>query len=364
MCESPPKFEYFDYKKNGYPIMCTGVERPQCNIVEVNSTSNDPDNLVYYCKNIMCGKYHKIYSQDDLLYAIYYMEADRVKKLLRMMTLEDIENVKVYNRNILDYIIYSLLSITGQRTVPTLDNIWGDSFTSPYYKNNPIEILKCKKYLELLDVVCERVPYLIEEKHFSSINKSNYSMLNVLNNYFQKEDGDSKCYICFGSYSSELINSICKCKTTKVHISCLIKTVKEFGDVCSICNENFNARVDSRNRIFFPFSNLYWDQLGSIVHVVPVDDITESLRFSTSYLVKDRVKQILEQITDEEFIVFKNQFKKVPKQAKFYISFKFDKDDYLMMTPYPSSNMNCEKYPELHREINNLFKDRENKINK
>jgi len=39
---SKPQFEYYDWSKNGYPVLYKGVERPMCNIVAVDTTSNDP----------------------------------------------------------------------------------------------------------------------------------------------------------------------------------------------------------------------------------------------------------------------------------------------------------------------------------
>ena len=342
--------------------MYAGIKRPKCNIVEVSATCNDPENLIYSCKNIACGKYHKIYKEDDLRYAIYFMESSRVKNIFQTMKIEDIEKIRMHEKStatILQYVLYSLGSISGQRNIPTLDNIWSDSFVSPFYKNKSLEKLKCKKYLELLDVICQFVPHFINEIMFTSLNgKANYDVIDVLNNYYQK-DTDDKCYICFGSYSNELVDNICNCKTSKVHVGCLIKTVKELGDKCLLCNKSINARIDSRKRIFFPFSNMYWSPLMSNMIIIPKEDFAESLIFATIYLVTDRVDQLLKSITDEEFFKFKHNFKNVPKGAKYYINFKLSDDNYLIMTPYPTTNMSHEKYPKEHNEINNLLKSRE-----
>ena len=357
-----PAFEYFDWLKNGYPQMYVGSEWPKCNIVKYNVKCNEPENLIYLCKNVCCGTYHKVYEKDNILYAIYYMEANAVKNILETMKIEDIEKIKMYEKstvNIVKHIVYELGSKSGSRAVPTLDNICNDSFTSPYYKHSEQEKIKCNKYLELLDVICQFVPHLVSEELFVS---NNNAVINVLNNYYQKIDDDNKCFVCFGSYKNELIDSICECKTTKVHIGCLIKTVKNFGNTCLVCKKSYNARLDSRNRIFFPFSNLYWEPLMSKMMIIPMNDITQSLTYASYNLVMDRVAQILNKITDEEFLTFKNQYKKIPKSAKYYIQFKYDNDDYLMMTPYPASNMHCIKYPDEHNAINMMFKSRELQI--
>lgn len=361
------EFEYFDWLKNGLPVLYRNVECPKCTIVDTQLTQNDPENLIYYCKNHTCDKYHKVFKDDSLRYAIFYMEANQVKKIFDTMTLDEIEKIKMHEKmscNILEYIINSLFSISGKRDVPTLDNVSNDSFKNPFCKHKQIEKLKCKKYLELLDVVCQYLSHFISEKMFHSMNVSaNYDVITVLNNYYQKTN-ENCCYICLGSYESQLIDSVCNCKTSKVHIGCLIKTVKQLGDTCGVCKKSFNSKIDDRGRTYFPFSNLYWDQLGSHIHIVPSNDIETSLMFATQYLVIDRVCNILENITDEEFINFKNKFKKIPKAAKFYINFKFDNDNHLVMTPYPATNMSIEKYPIEHAKINKLLRERERQIKK
>ena len=139
--------------------------------------------------------------------------------------------------------------------------------------------------MELLDVVCQYLPHCIDENMFMYMNSvANYDVINVLNKYYQKISND-RCYICFGSYESELINSICDCKTFKVHISCLINIVKKIGHTCGVCKKSFKPKVDNRERIFFPFSNLYRDPLCSNMHVIPIDDITNTIMFAVGYLV-------------------------------------------------------------------------------
>lgn len=97
----------------------------------------------------------------------------------------------------------------------------------------------------------------------------------------------------------------------------------------------------------------------SNIEIISTEDIENSLIFATMYLVIDRVSQLLESITYETFMEIKNKYKDVPKKAKFYIDFKFDDENFLMMTPYPQSNMSCDKYPNEHSYINNLLKNKE-----
>ncbi len=361
------QFEYFDWLKNGYPVMCVGKSWPECKVISVSANCNDPDNLIYLCKNVGCGKYHKIYEEDALRYAIYYMEANYVKKIFQTMTINEIENVKMYEKstqNILDYTLSSLSSYSGGKNsyLPTLDNTWSNSFTNPYMNWKEIEKFKCKKYLELLDVLCEHLSHCIDEKHFKSLNCcANVQCKEVLNKYYQKENNNF-CYVCFGTYQDELIDSICNCKSCKIHVSCLINVVKTIGDTCKTCNSNFNHRIDSRHRIFFPFSNIYWAPLMSNLTIITKNDFEQSLTFACHNLVIDRVAQLLSEISDEIFLIFKNKFKDISKEAKYYISFKGDGNGYVMMTEYPPSNMSAEKYPCEHKKINELLRERDMRI--
>lgn len=360
MFKNEQQFEYFDWSKNGYPELIKMQET--CKIIKTDVNYNDPDNLIFLCKNIQCGRYHKIYENDLLRYSIYYMEAKHVKKLFQLMTIEEIENIKMYEKstqNILDYVLTSLSSFSSVKYLPTLSNTWNDSFTNPYMNYKETEKLKCKKYLELLEVLCEYLPHFINEKHFKTLNYSaNVRCIEVLNKYYQKENANF-CYICLGTYQNELIDSICNCKNCKIHVSCLISVVKKLGDKCKTCNGNFNHRIDQRCRVFFPFSNIYFEPLLSNLKILPSDDFGSSLHYACCYLVADRVEQLLEEISDDEFLSFKNRFKHIPTEAKYYITFKLDKEGYLMMKEYPSSNMSINHYPDEHIKINKLFRERE-----
>lgn len=349
------EFEYFDMSKNVYSTFSTKSKKPICEITCIDVKENDPDNLIYYCKNGKCKKYHKIFKDDQLKYAIFYMESKKANELFSLMSQNEIENFKMNNcQNLMDYVIYSLGSIGGQREVPTLDNIWNDSFTSPFYKDKEKE--KCKKYLELLKVICKYFPHLINEKHFGFLNRArNYETIEILNNYYF-ENKEDMCYVCFGSYKNELINSICDCKNLKIHVGCLTKIAKHC-DKCGVCKKHFNCGIDSRNRIFFPYSNIYWSPLMSNVEIIEDDDVEKSLVFATTYLVIDRVKEILENMSDEKFIEIKNKYKN--NKDVYYSPFIHDNLCYLMMTPNPPSNMNSIKYQNEHYEINLLLKNRE-----
>lgn len=355
------KIEYFEWSENGYGF---DDHKKECTIESVEINHVDPENYVFYCKNKCCGKYHKICESDLLKYAIYYMEVEFLEKKFVTMAIEEIENIKLYKNqksNILERVIFSLGSVCGGSSmIPTLDNVSSGSFCNPYMKFKKLEIIKCEKYLRLLNLLCKYLPHLITDVFFTYLNSMrNYECIKVLNDYSTTiKNDDDVCVICFGNYEDGLIDNICYCKN-KIHISCLTETIKKCGDDCKTCKKKINNEIDSRGRICFPFENIYWSFLCSNVVIIPKNDLNNSLIYACSYLMIDRVIDLLDSTSDEEFMNFKNQYKTTPKDAKYYIDFKFDANDFLIMTPYPASNMSIDEHEYEHNAINNLLKKRE-----
>ena len=59
---------------------------------------------IYPCKNNNCNYYHKSCSKHALIDAIFFLQFDRVKELVDNMSKDDLINMRIWKRNLLEYI--------------------------------------------------------------------------------------------------------------------------------------------------------------------------------------------------------------------------------------------------------------------
>jgi len=298
-----------------------------------------------------------------LEYALYYLDEIIVEKIINNM--DNIEKYEIMNSNILEYLMSSLNYFSGGDIEKiSIDKITHSSFTSPYSKNKNYEITRCYKFCKILEIICKKEPKLIKETMINSCNRSmNHKLTKILSNYYENDvvnndENEERCIYCFSSHKSELIENICLCKN-KLHICCLIEYIKQNCNYCKVCKYDLKPHKDNRGRVYFPFSNIYPEPLMSYYNIIEKNDVENSLYFSSTFLIVERVEEILKNLSKEEYLNFRNKYIKVPKKAKFYIKFKLSENDFLMMTPYPTSNMSSKEYPEKHKSINNLFMEKD-----
>jgi hypothetical protein len=322
-------------------------------ILEIDES--DHKNGIYLCMS-NCKKYHKIDADKELIHAMFYLDVNRVEHLLHNMSLTEIANYRIRKWTILDNFINHLGWSSGPLNVITLASISSCSFRNTFWKNEKIEKIKCAQYKKIVHLICAKAPQLITEIMFVVASKSmNYDISRILHQYYEGEN-KSQCMICTSSQSHELITNVCKCKSISIHIHCLIDMINMCGLKCKTCLSDFKVHIDNRRRMFFPFSNIYPEPLMSYYHIIPEDDLVSSLKSASFFLIEKRVQEILNRLTKEEYIQFRNTYINVSKEAKYHIDFKLSHDNFLMMTPYPRTNMSCDKYPKEHERINELFK--------
>lgn len=128
------------------------------------------------------------------------------------------------------------------------------------------------------------------------------------------------CYICCDeSKENNLIKSFCNCKNTYIHIECLIITIKNTKKTyCTICKKSFNAYCDLRNRIIFPFSNIYYEPLlTNIIFRLSENDYYNNLKYSIINRISDRVVDILNNLSLLDYIEFKKKIKHINNNDDF-----------------------------------------------
>lgn len=121
-------------------------------------------------------------------------------------------------------------------------------------------------------------------------------------------DNDNICFICCYEHNhyNKLIKLFCKCNTY-IHIKCLINmiiyTKKSY---CTIYLNSFEVYLDIRNRIIFPFENIYYEPLLSDT-IIQIDcsDYMKSFQYAIINRIDDRIKQLLNSITDDDYMLFK-----------------------------------------------------------
>ncbi len=113
---------------------------------------------IYPCKDNNCNYYHKSCSKHSLIDAIFFLQFDRVKELLDNMDNNDIINMRIWKRNLLEY-IENEMKRTWTKEIITLGNINN-------INNNSI-LLKVKEILNYIYIKC---PELFNQSNESKIN--------------------------------------------------------------------------------------------------------------------------------------------------------------------------------------------------
>lgn len=120
---------------------------------------------------------------------------------------------------------------------------------------------------------------------------------------------DNTCFICCEDNKlskNELIKIFCKCNM-HIHIKCLVNMIKHTKkSYCSVCLDSFGAYLDFRKRIIFPFENIYYIPLLT-EQIIRIDskDYIKSFQYAIINRIDERIEQLLNSITDDDFILFK-----------------------------------------------------------
>jgi hypothetical protein len=323
----------------------------------------NPQLDVYPCVSRNCQNYHKIVDNDgDKLWkAIFYLQPDRVKNLLDLDSIDLLNFIPTDRKpfyknreyNLLDDIFGYIMIGSGGKE-PTLQSIGIHAFRSVVY---PMRADVSEKACRIFEMVCQKYPHLISDNIIEGAGHYGATKLsNIFLRYRVDKDGDGDgCFICGSSSSYQLlsgdITELCKCKTSKIHLGCLINVVKTLGDICKTCGYSFRSKVDIRGRTFFPSAGIYASPLLSNYIILDKDDIDGRLHFATVYLVVDQVGEILFKMTDEQYL----EYKKKSHSSLHTIG----RCGELVLVRNPYSNMSFDRFPLEHSYINEMFEARE-----
>jgi hypothetical protein len=335
-----------------------------CKKNKVDNLCMDENNDIYPCFYYKCNNYH-FYEDyiDKIKCAIRFLQINRLKDLFCE---KDILKINMdMNENILDYLLNHLISISGNNfNIPTIDIIDYSKFNNnrtifEYEKKNinKLNLINQSKdlYLQILDYICKNYSELITQKQIEkTVHYNAKPITDILMKYFIETniDDNNKCCICFSNIRVQLIDNICLCKN-KIHYNCLIDCIqKNNKNNCSVCKTKYEYFLDSRKRFIFPYANIYPAPLiSSKIHFIDKNDKSSQLHFALVYLIIPRIKQILDDMTYEEFINYK-------KHADYY---GLHKSHFYELLDMPYSNLSKEKHLYEFNEISNLL---QNKLDK
>jgi len=305
---------------------------------------------IYPCYNKKCNLCVQP-TDNKLIYAIHYLQDDIVQNILNNMTEQEIFNYKSnlcninninFTYNILDYIYNNLLSSTRsilyKNNIPNLDFITYSSFTNIY--SNKFDVDMCNKLLNIINCICTKCPKLITHKIINTIYKLRcLPILKILVNYYKIDDlCDKICFICLSDYNDNLIKMTCNCNMF-IHLECLIELINKNGSLCKTCNSDTHAVISKINHIIFPKHNIYRQPLVNIYKIIDKNDKIESLRYAIIYLQIDEVKNILNNMTNEEYKYYK-------KNIDYYGLHKINKiSGNLELADTLFSNITRKQYP-------------------
>jgi hypothetical protein len=324
-------------------------------IVECNEM--DAHNDIYPCN---CGKFHK--AKNPLISAIDFLQLDRLKELLYNIPVEDILNKDLWGNentkrktNILSYILVSLMS-SGFSKFPCLNCISYSNMntTNPYNTERDIQIRD--QVLKIIEYICSKYPKLIADHWVeTAISYGSNLILAILLKYYDDDDDSlERCNICYSNCQIQLIDYPCECKM-KVHLTCLINIIEALGDnICRVCHKSYNAGIDHRHRIFFPFANIYASKLMSSYEIIPFENKLESLYYAIEYLQIERTKEILETMTKEEWDEYKKRNNDPRMGLYYYVDGEFQLKEAI--------NLPKKYYEKEYKAINKMLLKKENEI--
>jgi hypothetical protein len=333
-----------------------------CEKEEIATKSIDADSNIYPCSNHSCKKFH--ISATPLTSALKYLQLSKVKEILKFADLATankmiLDELKICTNNpniketehldIVNKFICELYGTSGSCAEYPTVNVVGvydmKVQPSPYKKHNHELHLECVNlYCEILDYLCSKYPQSIKPSHFECMNAySATRVIKILQKYFQDDAPlESSCFVCGTSYSSNLITCTCKCKIN-VHLQCLIELITKNSDTCKTCLTKFGSKIDKRGRMFFPDSDIYASPLMSS-YIFP-KTLNDKLHFAIIYMQVNRVKQILQSMTPEQFTDYKNNADYVSTHSPTFYD--------LISNPY--SNYSRHMYPIQHQQISQLL---------
>lgn len=213
---------------------------------------------------------------------------------------EELDEIEVphYYESLLAWYLGQLSSLSGNsRGIVDLNRLSWDHIK--YYRF-PEEV---DKYLTILNFLCSIYPEKITDKLLKTPTILRITqIIEILNNHkLEDELNENICCICLSSYEFQLIENTCLCRS-KIHVNCLIELVKRNGDICRTCNSTKHSFIDQKQNVHFPTINLFKELLMASYVFFDKNDILKLLYYSLSYLMIDKVKEIIDKMDKEEFI--------------------------------------------------------------
>jgi len=318
----------------------------------------DENSDIYPCKHFKCNYFHKsINKYEALLDSIYYLKPPRVKELLEQFDDEEIKDDRLLCKlftNILDSTIENICGTNGLGLglkIPTIKNIGVYAFRNSSYGNISNQNIGAKLFLEIVELLCVRYPWMINKSCYLLPNT--YSIIplkKILDKFTCFNLNNKSCQKCNSSSQEHLIIKTCKCVDNYIHLECLIEQINKSGDICQICMSSSNSYICPRGRISFPKSNIYKQPLLSNYYFIPPENKFEQLRFACVYLIEPKVKELLDSFSTEEFV----QYIGFADYCSTHTHYS-DYPNIIVMNPNPFSNLSEKAYPKLFEKINALL---------
>ena len=204
----------------------------------------------------------------------------------------------------------------------------------PKYKisRSYIKSVRIKEYIKVFEYIAKNYSELIREKHIEKAVEYNAKPIyDILIKYFNEDDIDDscdKCCLCFSTIQVQLINNICSCKN-KIHYYCLTDLVKQYKkSYCTVCLTPYKHVIDYDNNLFFPYSGIY-PQISQKYKTVFIDKNNKKIQlyYAIAYLIVPKVREILDEISKEEFYEYINgiDFDQLHK----YIAYDYDPSSWI-----------------------------------
>jgi hypothetical protein len=285
-------------------------------------------NDIYPCRSYKCTGTKFIKSTNILVDAINYLCIERVEQLLNEMTIDELysfrpysdnkyKNTSLFNMNIIHYMLFVLGSTSGCEhihvdIISVRDFDENNLFRNSHLSENKINARK--QFITIFEIICKKVPQLIENKYFERVCNSK-QLTAILATYYENENENENCFICQSSHNFQLLNMPCNC-TSKIHLNCLVELYKTNGNICKTCHGELHgvtvcsdhALISRKSEIIiFPDLNIY--VIFASKRYIIINTLQQKIDFAIAYLQVEKVKQLFESITNEEFITYVKSIK-------------------------------------------------------
>jgi hypothetical protein len=310
----------------------------------------DVDKNIYPCMNNSCTFYHTYSDKYEIMSnAIYFLKPNKVRELCKDFTVDDIHNIHMIdsnnenNNNENNNFLNSILKI-----IATTNHKFQDIENIQKIRNKDEYTL----FLEIIEILCIHYPTFINENSY--IYPTLYCMvdiIDILDKYINTGKNSYKYkYKYKNKYTIKQNIKLCKCSGEDIYT--ILEKINVKIDKCHTCLTKYKIYKCPLKNIHFPEINVYKSPFTNDYIMIDKNNKIVQLYYACIYLVYERVREIIDKMTNREFMYCM----KVLRDKYYFKEITTSMDDkVILLCNNPCSDLSYDKYTDCHLKINDLL---------